>query len=234
MRLPPQISGGSVVALGHFNPLIFRPEWLKEKEILVGSDYESVALDVEHPEIVSFRIPWGQMQVDRERFSIAATQEPLIRLHDFFVKCFQALPETPMRALGINREVHFDAGSRQALDHIGDTLAPKQFWHDFVTRDGEKVGGLRSLVMEQAITKGGSRERLDGGLGWIHVKVEPSLRPVPNGAFVHVNDHYELAKGDRLSDGRTAAELVTDNWEISIRRAESYIDRIMGLANGSN
>jgi len=48
MRLTPQMSGASVVALGHFNPLIFRPEWLKDKEILIGNDYVNLAIDVVH------------------------------------------------------------------------------------------------------------------------------------------------------------------------------------------
>ena len=53
------MSGASVVALGHFNPLIFRPEWPKDKEILIGNDYVNLAIDVVHAELVSFKVPWG-------------------------------------------------------------------------------------------------------------------------------------------------------------------------------
>jgi hypothetical protein len=144
MRIPPQISAASIVALGHLNPLIFRPEWLRDKEIVVGSDFEGIEIDVIHPQIVAFKLPWGQMQVDRDRFTIIATQEPSVRAYDFFVKCFQALPETPITAVGLNREVHFASGSEKARDHVGDVLAPKAFWGDFVLRNGAKTGGLRS------------------------------------------------------------------------------------------
>ncbi|HLQ94553.1 MAG TPA: hypothetical protein VK148_31425 [Xanthobacteraceae bacterium] len=174
------------------------------------------------------------MQVDREKFLVTAIQEPLIRVHDFFVKCFQALPETPIRAVGINRDVHFDAGSRQALDRVGDILAPKEVWQDFAMRDGKRIGGLRSLTMEQAITKQGQRERLDGLPGWIQVKVDPSAGGVPNGAYVQVNDHYELTKMGKLSDGRSAADLVAQKWDASIDRSEEYVDRIMELASDPN
>ena len=68
----------------------------------MGSDFDAIAFDVIHPELVSFKLPWGQMLVDRDRFTISATQEPLVRAQDFFVKCFQFLPETPVRALGMN------------------------------------------------------------------------------------------------------------------------------------
>jgi hypothetical protein len=235
MRIPPQISGSSVVALGHFNPLIFRPEWLRDKEIVVGSDFEALKINIVHPEIVMLMLPWGQMQVDRDRFMIAATQEPSIRVCDFFVKCFQALPETPINAVGMNRDVHFPAGNEEARDHIGDVLAPKDFWGDFVKqKDGMKAGGLRTLVMEQAIIRDGRRARLDGLFGWIQVKVEPSLKSeVPNGVFVEVNDHYDMVLEGRSSDGKSAGELVAQRWDDFIETSDGLVDRIMELASGA-
>jgi hypothetical protein len=235
MRIPPQISGSSVVALGHFNPLIFRPEWLRDKEIALGSDFEEIKVDIIHPEIVALKLPWGQLQVDRDRFSIAAIQEPSIRVCDFFVKCFQALPETPIKAVGLNLDIHFPVGSDRARDHIGDVLAPKDFWGDFVkTKDGEKAGGVRSLVMEQSIVKDGRRARLDGLFGWIQVKVEPSVgADVPHGVYVSVNDHYDMMSEGRSSDGRWASELVAKRWDDFVKTSEGLVDRIMGLASGA-
>jgi hypothetical protein len=238
MRIPPQISGASIVAFGNFNPLILRPDWLNRKEIVVGADYESILIEVIHPEIVAFRVSWGEMRVDRERFQIAAVQEPLIRVHDFFVRCFQALPETPIRAVGINREIHFPAGNRAAYDRIGDMFVPKDFWADFLppNEKGQRVGGLRSLIMEQAfITPQRKRVRLDGKEGHIQIHVENSLRQeVPFGIYVAVNDHYELRRADgEPLDGRNAQELVSERWDTSIRYAETWFDKIMGLTNGS-
>ena len=63
MRIPPQSSAASIVALGHFNPLIFRPDWLKEKEIVVGNDFENLKTSIVHPEIVSYQIPWGTFKL---------------------------------------------------------------------------------------------------------------------------------------------------------------------------
>jgi hypothetical protein len=235
MRIPPQISGSTVVALGHFNPLIFRPEWLRDKEIALGSDFEGIKIDIIHPEIVALKVPWGQLQVDRDRFSIGGVQEPSIRVCDFFVKCFQALPETPINAVGLNLDVHFPAGSERARDHIGDVLAPKDFWSDFVkTKDGEKAGGVRSLVMEQAILKDGRRARLDGLFGWIQVKVEPSLNvEVPHGVYVNVNDHFDMMSEGKSSEGRSAAELVAKRWDNFVETSEGLVDRIMELASGA-
>lgn len=238
MRLAPQISFASLVASGNFNPLIFRPDWLNGKEIVVGADFESIKIEVIHPEIVGFKLPWGEMRVDRDKFQIVCLQEPIIRAHDFFVKCFQALPETPINAVGINRDVHFSAGSRAAYDLVGDRLVPKEFWRGFLPprEGGQRVGGLRSLVMEQAYASAeGKRVRLDGRPGHIHIKVENSLRAdVPFGIYAGVNDQYDLrSESGNPLDGRIAAELVTDRWQDSVRYAEDWIDRIMGLTDAS-
>jgi hypothetical protein len=229
------MSGSSIVALGHLNPLIFRPEWLRDKEIAVGSDFEGINIDIVHPELVVLRLPWGQMQVDRERFFIGAVQEPLIRACDFFVKCFQELPETPMNAVGLNRDVHFPSGSEKARNHVGDMLAPKDFWTDFLFgKGGRRAGGLRSLLMEQSILVNGRQERLDGLHGWIQVKVEPSVKSeIPHGIYVQVNDHYDLTQHIRSADGKSASALVSEKWEDSIRNSEHWIDKIMELAGGT-
>src|SRR5437762_1250393 len=99
MRFDIQISAASIVAVGNFNPVIFRPSWLQRKEILIGADETDLEIEVIHPEIVALKVPWGRLQVDRNNFSIIAEQEPLVSAYDFFVKSFQSLPETPIHAL---------------------------------------------------------------------------------------------------------------------------------------
>jgi hypothetical protein len=233
MRIDPQINAANITALGNFNPLIFRTDWFQAKEIVVGADFDNAKIDILHADVSSFRLPWGQMHVDRDRFQISANREPLIRVCDFFVKTFQFLPETPIRAFGINREVHFDAGTANRWESIGDMLAPKQFWGDFLrAEDGTKLGGMRVLVMEQAITVRGRSTRQDGLHGWIRVHIEPSV-VLPNGVFVLVNNHFDLMEGDLPADGRRAVELALEKWDMSLAQAEGLVDRIMGLAIGS-
>ena len=136
------------------------------------------------------------------------------------------------QAVGINREVHFSAGSEAAADRIGDTLAPKDFWGDFVRNDGKKTGGLQDshygAIRDRRATKVG----LDGKPGQIQVKIDAPLRvDIPYPISVQVNDHYDLANGpDKLSDGRTVAELVTENFKSSVANSERLIDHIMELS----
>jgi hypothetical protein len=207
-----------------------RPDWLKSKDLLVGSDYEALQIEFMHPEIVALQFPWGRLQCDRNQFVIATVQEPIIAVADFFVKCFQMLPETPINALGINREVHFPAGGSEAFHRIGDTLTPKTFWDDLMFRDDERIGGLRSLIMEQAVSKGGVKFRVDGNPGYVQFRVEPSQRPdLPFGVFSQLNDHYDLP----MSEGRTASDLVAGSWDSTMTRAELWFDQIMSLTDAS-
>jgi hypothetical protein len=229
MKISPQINGASIALLGHFNPIIFRPDWFRDKSILVGSDFDEVNIDIINPEIVQFRLSWLQITVTRDRFFVMVVQEPVIRIQDFFVSSFQRLPETPVSALGLNRDVHFDCGSFEAMNEIGDVLAPKEFWGDFVTDSGRRAGGLRSLTMEQSILVNNEPAPLDGKKGWIRVQVEPSARITPTGIFVTVNDHYILTADGTLSDARAAADIVAADWADSKSRAEALIDRIMGI-----
>jgi hypothetical protein len=233
MRISPQISAASIVALGHFNPLIFGRDWLRDKEIVVGNDFENLKTSIVHPDVVSYEMPWGTFQVDRNNFNVGTTREPLVRVHDFFVRCFQFLPETPISAVGINREVHFETASEAARDHVGDVLAPKEFWCDFVQSKGQKTGGIRSLIMEQAIVKEGRHVRTDGKFGHVWVRVEPSSRQdIRYGIFMQVNDHFDLmTPPDKLSDGRAVTDLVTEQFERSITNSERLIERVMELAD---
>jgi hypothetical protein len=128
-------------------------------------------------------------------------------------------------------EVHFDTQTRKAFDHIGDVLAPKNFWGDFVFQANKRVGGMRSMVMEQAIPRDGQLHRLDGNKGYIHVRVEPSLVVRPFGVYVQTNDHFDLTDGDRMADGQRAAELVVEHWEGALGKANDVVRKIMELGD---
>jgi hypothetical protein len=232
MRLKVQVSQVTIVAVGNFNPLILRPDWLRDKELIVGSDSEQLQIEVLHAELAILQFPWGRLVCDHNQFVISTDQEPIISACDFFVKCFQMLPETPIRAVGINREIHFSAGSSQALHRVGDTVAPKEFWAPFIMEGEKRIGGLRSLIMEQAIIENDMKYRRDGRPGHIQFKVEPSLRmDVPFGVYAHINDHFDLTSRGQPSDGRSASELVTDVWAASMEQAENWFDHLMSIVD---
>jgi hypothetical protein len=223
----PELRGLSIVLVGNFNPLIYRPDWLVSKGIVAQSDVdEAVAskqIELIHPEMVQYHLPWASIQVQTTRFAVQTSEDPLVRVHDLVLGAFAALPETPLTMMGINLHTHYPTTAEEEWHAIGDILAPKAPWAKLVNPDGKKrIGGLRSMIMEQ-------KPRADGRPGHIQVKVEPSIS-VRFGIFVEVNDHYQI---DDVTSPKNAAAMMTilrNEWEVSIARATELSDAVMELA----
>lgn len=207
--------------LGHFNPLIFRPEWFVSHGIISQGEGDEAKIGIIHPEIVMFDLPWLNFSVERERFRAVVNQEPIVRVHDLVVRCFSYLQETPITKLGINRELHFPTTDEAQWHKFGDLLAPKEPWGDVAFKDGKRRAGMRSLTMQEI--KDASQFR-----GSVNVKVEPSAR-LKYGIFIDVNDHYDLEVDDKPVDARKAMDLIRDRWEPSISAGEEVADHLIRL-----
>ena len=228
MRIEPEISRVSVVALGQFNPSIFVPAWFVLHDILPKAAEMNARLQIAHEQVTAFSTDWFHLEVTTNRFQVETQQAPYIRLRDLVVRVFREhLHHTPLNALGINRIVHFRVSSMAARDRIGRTLAPVEPWgvwsHDLGS-DGEH-GGMTSLTMSQVDPEG----RPKGGR--TNVTVEPSNRIGQGRAGVHVrvNDHYAIEDSGPGALARLM-ELFEDNFEGSLRRSDDLIDHVMSLA----
>ena len=230
MRIEPEISGVSVILIGDFNPAIFTPAWFALHSLLPKGTADNAELQVAHQQVTEFSTDWLYLQVRLERFLVETSQAPYIRLRDLVVRVFKDhLYHTPLKAFGINRNVHFRVGSLAERDRIGRTLAPVEPWGDWrhdLEFDGEK-GGMTSLTMSQIDPEG----RPPGGR--INVKVEPSNRIGHGrlGVFVTANDHYAIDDTSPES-GERLMRLFEDNFDTSLRRSDGIIDHIMSLAVG--
>lgn len=226
----PEISGVAIVLVGNFNPAIFTPAWFALHKVLPRSVAESANVQAVLPELSAFSTEWLNLQATTERFSASTQQGPNIRVLDFVMKVFKEhLPHTPIRAFGINRQVHFATPSHAARDHVGRMLAPLDPWGEWAETlqlNGEN-GGMVSLTMRQTQPDG----RPPGGR--IEVTIEPSVR-IDNGRsgiYVSVNDHYEIDQPS--SNGNSCMELLKfleDDFESSIKRADGIVNHIMSLA----
>ena len=227
MRIEPEISSVNIVLLGKFNPAIFTPAWFSLCGLLPETAASTAELRVAHPQVTAFSTDWLNLEVTVERFSVATLQAPHIRLRDLVARVFREhLYHTPLNALGINRDAHFQFRSPTERDRVGRMLAPVEPW-GALGRDlklDSEHGGMTSLTMSQLAPEG----RTKGGL--INIRVEPSARiGQGRGVYVHVNDHYAsddtiLGAGDRLT------ELLEDNFDTSLSRSNKIIDHIMSLA----
>lgn len=226
MRIKPEIGDVSIVLIGNFNPVIFRPEWFEKYEILSSKDTEQTNITIIHKEICDFNNEWLKLQVQTNRFYAETSEYPHVRLLDFVIKTFKDyLSHTPITKLGINRRVHFNVGNNDTRDRIGRTLAPREPWGKWGALidagEGEFHGGLKGLTM--AIQKLDDREK-----GAINITVEPSSL-VKVGIFMNINDHYELSNPDECVGSEKIIDLLINRFDESIKRSEEIIDQIMGI-----
>ena len=230
MLIEPEISGVSVVLLGSFNPAIFTPAWFSLHEILPKSAADNADLQVAHGQLAVFSTEWLQLHVTPDRFHATTQQGPLVRVRDLVARVFREhLFHTPVKAIGINREIHFRANSPAARDRVGRRLAPVEPWGEIAEtlELGGEDGGMTSLTM-----RGSRPDRRPPG-GHINVTVEPSVRIDDGrsglGLYVHINDHY--AMDDTAPDGRAKLlGFLEDGFELSIRRADDIVNHVMSLA----
>ncbi len=228
MRIEPEIAGVSLVVRGHFNPAIFTPAWFGWNELLPEKTVQIAGTKIVHPQIAIFEADWLNLHVQPESFQINTTQAPYVRLQDLATRIFRDhLPHTPLKILGINRDVHFSVRSFDERDRLGRLLAPVEPWGDWGQKlepDGEH-GGMASLTMRQVNLEG----RPPGGQ--INVTVEPSNRIGQGrlGVYVQVNDHYNIEDVESQIGTSKIVELLEDNFDESLQRADQIIDHIMSL-----
>ena len=228
MRIDPEITGASLVLLGNFNPSIFTPAWFGWHGLIPEKMVDVAELQIAQPQVTAFRTDWLELNILRDRFSLSTTQQPFIRLRDLVIRVFrEKLPHTRLHSIGINRQVHFLVNGLDERDRIGRRLAPVEPWGEWgkaLHPDGNH-GGMTSLTMTQVNIEG----RPSGGR--VNVTVQPSTKVGQNasGIYVEVNDHFAIEDRDSKSATSDVVDLLEEEFENSILRAEQIIDTLMEL-----
>ena len=227
MRIEPEISAVSVVLLGKFNPAIFTPAWFALHNLLPEGAANNAELGVAHKQITGFSTDWLRFEVRLDVCSFETAQAPHIRVLDLVIRTFREhLNHTPLRAAGINRDVHFRVRNEAERDRIGRTLVPVEAWGPWRDKLGldETHGGMTSLTMSQL----NPADRPEGGR--INIKVEPSTRIDEGlGIYVNVNDHYDVTQ-DSPDANMRLMDLLQEHFDASMERSAQIIDHIMSLA----
>ena len=229
MRIEPDISSVNIIFLGTFNPAIFTPAWFVLHELLPKNIADNADLQIANPWGTAFTADWLNLRVETERFSIETSQAPHIRIRDLAVRIFKEhLFHTPLKAFGINRDIHFQVKNLAERDRIGRKLAPVKPWGAWGQKLGSdgRQGGMTSLTMTQINPEG----RPTGGQ--INVRVEPSRRVggEQKGVYVSVNDHYVINDTD-AGTSEYLMGLLENNFEVSLRHSDDIVEHIMSLVN---
>ena len=229
MRIEPEIDGVSVVLVGSFNPAILTPAWFALHGLLPQATADSAELGVAHPEVTQFRAEWLSLHVTKDKINAETLLAPHVRVRDLLVRVFKEyLYHTPLRAMGINRNVHFRVRDFSARDQIGRKLAPVQpwgAWGQHLVTSGHQ-GGMTSLTMRQVSVEGRPVD------DQVNVTVEPSNRILQGapGVYVGVNDHYTAGETGGHETSTRLIEILEQNFDGSLTCGEDIIDHIMSLA----
>ena len=228
MRIVPEISGVTLVLIGNFNPSIFTPAWFGWQNLLPKGIVDAAELQIAQPLITAFRADWLELQIVPDKFLINSVQPPFVRIQDLAIRVFrEQLPHTPLRTMGINRQVDFLVDSFEERDRLGRLLAPTEPWGEWgrqLDPDG-KHGGMTSLRMSQV----NIRDRSPGDM--INVTVQPSSR-IGNGEtgiYIEVNDHFAIVDSKGQTATSEIVNILEERFEDSLRRAEQIIDHVMSL-----
>lgn len=177
-----EIQATSIVVVGKFNPSIFHPSWLASEGLIRKTEAETAEIAAVHPEVSDFIIgKWCRIYVDRNRFSAQTKQEANFEvLRDLVYGILNTLKHTPVTAIGINYEAHYQLANKEQWHQIGNILAPKDVWKmDDFQKPGLfeiKIQGLRESKTYPGAT---------------NITVRPSS-DIDNGVFFMINNHYQM------------------------------------------
>jgi hypothetical protein len=154
--------------------------------------------------------------VTRDRFQ-ATTSDPRYfePLRDLVVSAFTFLEHTPVRQMGINRDLHF-VSSQDEMNEFGEILAPKSIWKSV----------LDNPLME-ALVIVAKRQSSDGKV--FRVTIQPSVRVVP-GIYVGTNEHFEV-EGQQTP--HQILEILMTSWEGSLGHAKNVAEHLLSQVKRS-
>lgn len=207
---PPEVQEVTTVLIGDFNPAIFQPAWFAAHGLIREQEAQSADIKVIHHEITQFSLEWVTLTVTGDRFVAASSVDsPFEVVRDLVLGCFDLLMHTPIKFMGINRNMHFRLTSIDQMNELGFTLVPQAPWAQFF--EDPRVSAL--VVQDARAEPPGFRQ----------VQLAPSrlIAPAP-GVHLAANNHFEIANG-----APEAMELLRSNWQQAITWPLSILDSLL-------
>ncbi|RST19351.1 hypothetical protein E2C00_08530 [Streptomyces sp. WAC05374] len=231
----------NIVARGAFTPVLLRPAWLGERQLVSDDDLSTVKVEVISPTATLFTVGAFRVQVTPDGLQISTNDlAETERARDLALGILHGHNHTPLAALGLNRTIHFTPGSEREWHAIGDRLVPKDTWEQ---------KGILDLPGMVNVTLQGVRPDKYGG--YMRVHIQPSNR-VPYSVYIAVNDHFTLRRVENqptaretptvdavlesesfsLDKSRVALEVLAGEWSSFLARSEKAIKFVSGLGGG--
>jgi hypothetical protein len=216
-RWVPEINGAAIVLLGSFNPTILQPEWFVRQNLLPQTEVEKATIKIISPQVCDFETARFQVQVTQQRFAVISKADANpAPLQDIVCGTFYILEHTPVTALGLNRQMHFQLKTEKDWHNFGDQLAPKEGW-------GKVLPGRPGMLNLSIQAAMGGPDAPKGGPA-ITVKVQPSVQVKQFGVYFEVNENYPDSKPEAL---KNFMEIIKGRWEESYNYAAEIADGIL-------
>jgi hypothetical protein len=200
----------SIVVVGDMNPTIFHPLWFSREDVIPENEAEAAEVKVIHPDITAFSAGWFDLQVTRQRFMLKTKMEAYYEpLRDLVTSTFTSLSHAPIKALGVNFEIHRKVNDLEAFI---DKFAPKGFWED-----KELAPQFETLSVRLQKIDLPTQER------YLKITIEPSAL-IKDGIFINFNHHIGLEYDASRSEnpGHLLANILNEKW-VSIKDEVSDI-----------
>lgn len=206
----------NIVFLGDFNPAILQPYWLLNKKLIREQEAKKAKVQLIHNELVKCDLDWAEYESTKDRFTLKSSQEPYFNtVKDLAIGIFKNLPETPLKALGINHIKHFALPNKETYYNFGNKLAPLSNWSPFI----KNPRLFQVEIIEQ--------QRKDELQGSFQVKILPSeiVPPSMFGVSIAINDHFDTSvTAPRAGDD--LVEILRTNWQQSFDRCNDVIENL--------
>lgn len=231
MPFTAEIFTSSIVVVGDFNPAIFSPDWL-ERNNLIGEGDATVAREgraggqllVSH-QVTSFETEWFALQVLENQFTLSSKGVLSPAFKDLAVGVFQLVPQTPVRAIGLNFIGQFKLSTLEEQHKIGDVFAPKDIWNTLYPE--EFYAGLENLTMR---IQHGSREKGADSNDEKRITLQRTNR-FKYGVSLSFNDHHDLTVGNNdLSSAERLAIIIDDQLDPCWADAVRVFNQLLSIA----
>lgn len=183
---------------------------------MAQSEADAADVKIIHPQVSQFETESFVVQVTTERFTANTMPSThWIRLGDLVAGTFDVREHTPVTAMGLNRLAHYKMESEAAWHKLGDHLCLKaagtRFW-------GDAQECWRSRC---------SRPLPEGDAVPVRVKVQPSTKVLPHGAYFETNEHYRGTGDEPL---RGLLQKLRERWAESQESADRIANHIIHWA----
>lgn len=211
----------AIVLIGDFNPLLFQPLWLSEKKLIREGEAIEAKIDAISPNITLFKLDWVDFNITPTRLEMKVAKEPFFEpARDLLLGIFKYLKETPIRILGINYLKNLSIPDKDMYYEIGNKLAPLNLWSDF-------INDPRLSIVE--ILEKSREDKLPGSYR-VKIFPTPSNYNIQYGITINITDQYDLNEGANGRNGEIL-NILTEQWEISGKRAKRVIDSLLTKLN---